>query len=61
MFKSKRVRELEDELWKIKYRISNLKVWCSEDEKVVAIAEWLKNPDCDIGMFREKLRKMENK
>ncbi len=62
VFKSKKkekVLELEHELWVINQRISDLKVWCSDDEKIVMIAKWLQNPDCDINTFREKLRKIE--
>ena len=60
MFKNRqRIRKLEDKLWTLNQRISDLEVWCSSDVKIVMIAKWLQNPDCDISMFREKLRKMK--
>lgn len=61
MFNTKRVKDLEHKLWTINQRIDDLEKWCSADEKVVMIAKWLKEPDCDISMFREKLRRMENR
>lgn len=62
IFKSKekeKILQLENELWVINQRISDLKVWCSNDVKIRMITEWLQNPDCDIMIFREKLRKLE--
>lgn len=63
MFKSKRRKELEakeDELYRLKRAIQDLKHWCAEDSGEIAFAMLhLEKPRTDINGFREKLRRGE--
>ncbi len=60
MFKSKRRKELEkkeEELYRLKHRINEMKYWCSADAPVIGFSMvWLETRQIDISRFREELR-----
>lgn len=60
MFKSKRRKELEaneDELYRLKTEIQNLKHWCAEDSGEIAFAMLhLEKPRHSTSGFRDLLR-----
>jgi hypothetical protein len=64
MFKTKRRKELErkeDELWRLKFEIMELKNWCAADSGEIGFAMLqLENPyNQSVSQFRDKLRKGE--
>ena len=60
MFKSKRRKELEakeDELYRLKMEIQNLKHWCAADSGEIAFAMLhLEKPISGVHVFRDLLR-----
>jgi hypothetical protein len=62
MFKTRRRKQLErkeDELWRLKHEIRELKAWCAADSGEIAFAMLqLENPySQSVSQFRDGLRK----